>query len=427
MVAFVRAVGVAALSLYTVMSHAVTVSSWNLNDVSILFALPQDGPNAPLGLLGPQTRGEAGELLPESVYRELPTLYQPGRGNESLYTQSLRVVGLRVDPCPPSERRGCRAELRLIWQPVEYDEEASQWLVRDAAVHATYRLHHDEIDRLLGQLWELKRANQRLGVVTDGLPLSVHPALGSPATASSFSHAMKALVLRYARSDRLHRVTFTALRVPKRWWRFGALEKIGENDWQRVDIPRLGATSMDVFNVAVEDGVGLGPERGLDGMFNVLPEEYPEPDNLLPLINKGYRFNDERDRSVFTEKLDAVARFRNPLLSNADELDCASCHYADAARYYAENRFPELRDAKPVTRFRNPDPSLFVLTNNSIVARSARVVRAFGYHDAEPAISQRTINESAAVADWLNARATPRLANTSALRKKGDSSSPQGG
>ena len=427
MVSIVRAVGVVALSMYTVMSNAVTAPSWNLNDVSVLFALPQDGPDAPVGLLGPQAQGEVGKLLPESAYRKLPTLYQPGLGNESLYKQSLRVVGLRVDPCPPSERRDCRPELRLVWQPVEYDEEANQWLVRDAAVHATYRLTDNEINQLLGQLWELKQTNKRLGVTTDGLPLGVHPALSSPTTASSFLRAMKALVLRYARSDRLHRVTFTALRVPNRWWRFGSLEKTGENNWQRVDIPRLDATSMDVFNVAVEDGIGLGPERGLDGMFNVLPEEYPEPDNILPLINKGYRFNDERDKSVFTEKLDAVARFRNPLLSNADELDCASCHYADAARYYAENRFPEFRDAKPKSRFRNPDPSLFVLTNTSIVARSARVVRAFGYQDAEPAISQRTINESAAVADRLNAKATSLLANNTVSRRKGALSSRHGG
>ena len=405
-----RAATMAVLSLFFAGPASATMPSWNLNDVSVLFALPQGGADAPVGLLPPQARGATGDLLPDAVYGLLPTLYQPGRGNETLYTQSLRVVGLRVDPCPPSERDDCRPEFRLVWQPVEFDEKAGRWLVRDAAIHAIYRLEGDEPDLLLGGLWALKRANGRLGVRTDGLPLGVHPALRSPVTAGRFSQALNTLVLRHARGDRLHRVTFTALRVPTRWWRFGALEKVGESRWQRVDIPRLDAPSVDIFNVAVEDGVDLGPERGLDAVFNVLPEEYPERDNLLPLINKGYRFNDARDRPVFAEKLDAVARFENPASSNADELDCASCHYTDAARYYAENRFPDLRDLQPKDRFQNPNPSLFDLSNTSIVARSTRLVRAFGYQGAEPAVSQRTINESAVVADWLNTRDSSALA-----------------
>lgn len=421
-----HAATIAVLSFFLAGSVSATMLSWNLNDVSVLFALPQGGADAPVGLLLPQAQGATGDLLPDAIYSRLPTLYQPGRGNETLYTQSLRVVGMRVDPCPPSEREDCRPELRLVWQPVEFDEKAGRWLVRDAAIHVIYRLEGDELNLLLGELWALKQENGRLGVLTDGLPLGVHPALRSPVTAGRFSQSLQSLVLRYARGDRLHRVTFTALRVPTRWWRFGALEKVGSSGWQRVDIPRLDAPSVDIFNVAVEDGVDLGPERGLDAVFNVLPDEYPERDNLLPLINKGYRFNDVRDRPVFAEKLEAVARFQNPTRSNADELDCASCHYADAARFYAENRFPDLRDRSPEERYQNPSPSLFDLTNTSIVARSARVVRAFGYQGAEPAVSQRAINESATVANWLNARDSSRLMNSSVPMKEGDAAFSQG-
>jgi hypothetical protein len=221
-------------------------------------------------------------------------------------------------------------------------------------------------------------------------------------TAEAFVDEMRSLILRYAGEENLKRITFAALRVPTRWWRFGAAEKDLRGDWRRVDIPRLDSPSVDIFNVAAADGIGLGPERGMDAIFNVLPEEYPEADNIFALINKGYRFNDERDFSVFRRKLDAVARFRNPHRTNADNLDCASCHYADAARFYAENRFPVLGDASPADTFENPAPELFNLHNHTIAVNSARVVRAFGYHDAQPAVSQRTINESALVAHQMN-------------------------
>ena len=375
---------------------------WNLNDVSILFGLPHGGPHAPVKLLAPRDQGGLGELLPSDAYALLPTLYQPGLGNVSLYEKSLRVTAVRFDPCPPSDDDGCSAELRLVWQPVEYAATRRAWVTRDAAVHCIHTIRPEARAQLKNDLWRLKMELKRRGVDTSLQPLGVHPAIRNGETADAFTNEMRSLVLRYAGDDNLTRITFAALRVPTRWWRFGAAEKNPQGDWQRVDIPRLDAPSVDIFNVAAVDGVGLGPDRGLDAIFNVLPDEYPEEDNIFTLINKGYRFNDERDLSVFRQKLDAVARFRNPHRTNADNLDCASCHYADAALFYAENRFPVLSESSPVDAFENPAPELFNLHNGTIVAGSARVVRAFGYHDAQPAVSQRTINESALVAHRMN-------------------------
>lgn len=105
---------------------------------------------------------------------------------------------------------------------------------------------------------------------------------------------------------------------------------------------------------------------------------------------------------MFREKLDAIARFRNPHRSSTRDLDCASCHYADAARYYATNRFPQIRSLRSDDAFENPDPAIYNLQNTTIVASSTRVVRAFGYFDDKPAVSQRTIHDSVVSAHWLN-------------------------
>ena len=404
--------GCIALGLSFSIRAMAGVPAWDLNDVSILLALPEGGADAMPLHLSPNERSAQGELLPEAVYGLLPTLYQPGKGNASLYRDSLRVTAVRVDPCPANSVGACAAELRLVWQPVEFDVTQQRWVARDAAVHCVYGLSDRTLDTLLDGLWRLKREVATQGVDTRGASLGVHPASRDPRTAEAFAERLRALVLQHAGTANLRRVTFTALLVPTKWWRFGALQRDDEGTWRVLEIPRVDAPQVDVFNVAVADGVDLGAERGMDAIFNVLPDEYPAADNLFTVINKGFRFNDARDLPEFERKLDALARFRNPLRTHVDNLDCASCHFADAARFYVRNRFPELDARESVDTFRNPDPERFDLANATLATRSARTVRAFGFQGADPAISQRTINESAAAAHWLN-RHMPGASGTS--------------
>jgi len=94
--------------------------------------------------------------------------------------------------------------------------------------------------------------------------------------------------------------------------------------------------------------------------------------------------------------LAALARFRNPHLAKADNLDCAGCHYADTASVLSE--------PSPVDAFANPATQLFNLHMGAIVAGSARIPRASGYHGTQLAVSRRTINDSALVAHRMNHR-----------------------
>lgn len=74
---------------------------------------------------------------------------------------------------------------------------------------------------------------------------------------------------------------------------------------------------------------------------------------------------------------------------------------------------PALRRAETASGFRRAIADLvtrhagqrnFDLSNVTLAARSARVVRAFGMQDDQAVLNQRTINESAAVAHWQNTR-----------------------
>ena len=398
------AVKASLMGMLCIFSHAVSAAEmqWNLTDVSYLFQLPRGNAQAPVNLLRPQDQGNAGPLLPPRLYGQIPTLLIDGSGNATVYGKGLRVVGARIDPCPTGETRTCSPQVRLIWQPVEYEEFEGRWLARDAAVHCFYGLTLEKLEFLKTDLWEIKKRFADLGVDTKLKALDLHPALRNDRTADAFTHEINSVLLKYVGEDNLEKITYVALLVPTKWWRFGAFEKGRSGKWHTAAIPRLGAPTEDIFNVAVYDGIGLGPEKGIDAVFNVLPEDYPEADNLFAVINKGYRFNDARDRLVFRGKLDAIARFQNPRKTNVDNLDCATCHYADATKYYVGNRFKELKHVSSTEEFENPDPAIFNLENRTLAATSTRNVRAFGFFGDKPVISQRTINESALAAHWLN-------------------------
>lgn len=377
---------------------------WNLNDVSYLFPLPREHDRNAVRLLSPDSAGRRGALLPAGIRNELPPLFFSGDGNQTLFErQDIRVVGVRVDPCPDLDRRSCAPEVRMVWQPVQFDRLDGRWTVRDAAIHSIYRLSKTEFEQLREKLWALKIAYDRIGITTRKRPLGVHPALSDPATARAFNDRIRRILLDHCGERNLVRVSFMSSMLPAVWWRFGAFERNGQGGWSRFVIPRLGATSEDIFNVAREEGLAMGaPGKEMDAVFNVLPDEYPKADDIFALINDGFRQENGEELSVFKTKLGAVARFRNPHKTNFHTLDCAACHYADAARFYAERRFPELKDYRPPGSYCNPDASLFNLENTTSGRAGTRVLRGFGYFEDQPAINRRVIHESAESAHWLN-------------------------
>ncbi len=393
---------------FLVLGFALTAQSaaadfrWDLNDVSILYPLPALVEAAPVALLGPETEGTEGVLLPFDDFKRIRTLLNNGSGNETLYKNALRVVSARIDPCP--EEEACVPEVRLIWQPVEKDEELGKWTSRDGALHTFYKLSAQQFARLKASLWDIKLKAYSLGVDTSSKALGIHPAFARSESAEWFRQASQQAVLASCGSKNLKKITFMALLVPATWWRFGSMEKNASGSWETSSIPRLTMNFQDVFNSAQEEGGVSGPGKEADAIFNVLPESYPEEDNLHYVVNNGFRFNDARDLTVFREKLNAVARFQNPHRTNPRTLDCASCHYADAAQFYSGLRFEELKSYFSPDQFANPEPGRFNLKNETIGAKATRILRAFGYFDDQPALLQRVINDSAASADWLNKR-----------------------
>lgn len=376
---------------------------WDLNDVSYLLRLPSEGASLPNHLLGPQSSGTKGELLPQDIYERIPTLLNSGNGNPTLYRRALRVIAMRFNPCPSFNANTCKPEVRMVWQPIERYRGDGPWVAQDGAIHSFYQLDDRAATELISGLSELKSEGSSYGVSTGGVSLGVHPALMNEQFSGIFSRKLNDLFLKFCGEENLLQVTFMSLLTPTQWWRFGGFVRQQNRQWQAMPIPRLDADLVDIFNTATEASSTSGAGgTALDGMINVLPDSYPERDNLLPLISNDMRFNDGRDLPIFKDKLAAIARFNNPHISRADEVDCASCHIADAGRFFAVQRFPELSEYRASEDYQQPDGEKFNLQNSTVRSHSTRIVRAFGYFNSVPAINQRAIHETAAAAHWLN-------------------------
>jgi hypothetical protein len=82
-------------------------------------------------------------------------------------------------------------------------------------------------------------------------------------------------------------------------------------------------------------------------------------------------------------------------------VDCASCHVASRARTNAEQRRAVDTSAWAEAFRANPR---FDLRRVDGAGNDPRALRAFGYFGRLSALSQRTINESAEVAEALSTR-----------------------
>lgn len=376
---------------------------WNLNDVSYLFKIPTAKIDNTDTMLGPMNSGNKGELLPLAWYERTPVLYNSENGRGSLYQKELKAVSVRIDPCPNTyDPKACSPEIRIVWQPVIYDQFVNTWAAQDAALHSFYRLTKSEFDLLKKDLWDLKLENKKSSIDTGKLPLGIHPALLNPNTTAKFNSKLQTIFLKNCGEKNLFKVTFMSLLTPNIWWRFGGVEKRNADNIGRIEIPRLGFGSQDIFNSAIEEDEPVyNPGTEMDAMMT-LPNDYPELDDLLPMLNHGMRHNDKKDHDVFVQKLQTVERFRNPHKTNPTNLDCASCHFADDAAFYAGQRFADLKKFESPESYKNPNPALFDLSNTSIGLKGTRLTRAFGYFESKPSISQRAIHDSAETAQWMN-------------------------
>ena len=346
-----------------------------LNDVSVLFPLPSSHEDP--GYLRPSDVGARGELLPRDVYDQIPTF--PVVPSEGLLYARMRVVSLRFDGGSGGPGN-CEPEIRLVMQPIDADGSP-----RDSALHLFYRLDQASMTQVVDGLRALRALAPEAPV---DAPLDVHPALVAQGVQGAYGTELRNLVLQHVGEQNFIRMTFF-LRAPpvNEVWFFGGFEReagvlrpmdivaVGEGTNQRVILTKT-ATSYDYDLTPI----GMQPEDGRV-FYSSAAAEAATPE--------------QREAAMAS-----YLRVENPTIYVPDQLPCAGCHIAayvtaEASRKhgldmasYTNERFSSTRD----------------LSQRGGAANNPSSLRAFGWFGLEPMIAQRTINESAAVVDDLEAR-----------------------
>jgi len=134
-------------------------------------------------------------------------------------------------------------------------------------------------------------------------------------------------------------------------------------------------------------GVAAGPPTP------VFPEDAPF--SLLWSRDQALTASKEQQSADY----DAALVIENPTLKSVEQESCVSCHTTLPVRRWAEATLGLSAQDRPQRFESSFDLSL---TANPEVSASPSMFRAFGYRGQEVGISQRTVNESAAVAEFLN-------------------------
>lgn len=358
-------------------------STVGLQDVSILYPLP-----SPIGkrtsLIGAAEHGALGALLPHETFEALPPLHTTV-SNGANY-DFLRVVGIRIDPCfpgldVPSEAE-CKNQIRLIMQPVVISNETQRLTTLDLAIHLFYSLDRQELTTVLADVVALREASL---VERDSGPLGVHPALASEGVEGPFAVGLRDILLAHAGEQNLTRVTFMGVEQVGQRWFFGGYD-IDNGELIPIDIPLIHAEEEKFSNQDLEG-------KSFENAF-IFPPSPAEDDLTLFFDPTQAEAADEPSRLA---AYDAALRIENPENNSPDTIDCATCHIANAARRAAERAFAFSAEGRP-DAYRGPDGAL----PEGATIEATNHLRAFGYQDDKPGISQRVVNETTAVVDHVN-------------------------
>lgn len=307
------------------------------------------------------------DLAGRPVIRELP-------GPDATY-QGLRVVSLRFDPC--FSGNPCYPQIRLVLQALSPDGAAAF----DGAFHALYNLSSEEFSAVTERLRSLAvLAPQNEGVTR----LEVSPALLAQGMSGAYASGLRDIVTRHIGAPNLAKLTFmTRSQQGGDRWDFGGFNF---RDFQPVGAFPIPSLRGGALLQTVREGGGRGPGPGGGGVayaYNVTPDVLGgELGLVLNSVSAQTAIAADRQRAM-----DALSRVENPSLESPDTIDCAACHLANRLRGHLQTTFGlssslSYSGTAEVTRLIGG------------AERDNENLRAFGYFNAQPAISQRAANET---------------------------------
>jgi hypothetical protein len=282
----------------------VEARTLGMNDVTMLLPLPAS-PEEMTTLLRMDGSGDTGgaALVPRALYERLVT----GPGDVINRYEDFHIVALRFDLCDRVQPGPCPEDadgrLRVVLQPLA----SGRGHTEDVALHAFYPIPGGE---LRGVVDELRVLGGIQGEPRTS-PLKVSPALTGSARVE-YAGRLRRLVTRYAREDRLLRLTLFAQHAfaAALNWAFRGVERRGDG-FADMLIPGVQAPA--------QRAILLGGEISYD----VTPIVDAPPGLALALAGQRFQAASLQDRS---RALSALAAVESPAAHSAETVQCVACH-----------------------------------------------------------------------------------------------------
>jgi hypothetical protein len=363
----------------------------DLNDVSFLYPLPGQLSDKDK-LLNFESSGAEGQLLPRAYFDQV-------NGNSDAIDETLtadeiysgmRIISARVDPAFPIDTHTpptTRKQIRLVAQIVE-DMDGGVIGTRDGTLHLFFNMTDAQFASITDGLSSLKAIAKD---DTKGQPLDVHPTMKAQGLDGAYAQALNKLILDHCGDKNLFRVAFMVAKMDGKSWKFGAY--LNQSGTMMEDtIPR---TDMQKEQTQTENG--REDNRNTD--FNPIPKlDNGQPTDLTTLlVNQDLELAD--DLSVQRAVTEAL-HIENPDKETPQTIDCASCHAETRALTTAQQELSINMAMYAAEAY--VAPARFNLKRVDQAAQNPFAQRAFGYFGNQTAFAQRTINESAVIADTLS-------------------------
>jgi hypothetical protein len=363
----------------------------DIDDVSFLYPLPAQLSDKDK-LLKFDGSGAQGQLLPRAYFDQV-------NGNSDAVDQTLsadaiysgmRIISARVDPAFPLNKAGeppdTRKQIRLVAQIVD-EMDGGVVGTHDGTLHLFYNLTDAQFADITDGLSKLKAIAKS---DTDGQPLDVHPTLKAQGLDGTYATALNKLITDHCGEQNLFRVAFMVSDMAGNKWKFGAYLNMSGTMQEDV-IPR---TDMQKEQTQTENG--REDDRNTD--LNPAPLINGQPDDFQTLlVNTDVQLAD--DMTIARAVTEAL-HIENPDKETPQTIDCASCHAVSRALTTAKTELS--LDMSPYAADTYAAPARFNTKRVDQVGQNPFAQRAFGYFGNQTAFSQRTINESAAIADKLS-------------------------
>ena len=364
-------------------------------DVSILYPLPSPGEAS--DFVRPTEQGTHGVLFPKSAFDAVvgTRLDRVNSEPASGYAE-LALVSVRLDGCSARGNpfTGCTSEVRLVLQALydktspQVDDDPSLGIAAtDGAVHVMYDVPEAELVTMMKQLLTLKRANGDLASQT----LTPHPILKQQGLGGPFAAGLRSILLEHLGEARIGRITMFDHNFDpdSDGWSFSVFDRLSGNLTRR-SVPLL-PSQTPVDQVIFGSTALRGPlAQTSAGAFLTSTS----PDQVTALVAEGRPAPGAPGAAAALQSaFDAARRLQDPRRHSAESTDCGGCHLAEGAALLGAQAYG-LQSAATYTH-----------AKRNLGYQSDRVsitnLHAFGYLHRRVSIMQRTANESAVVADWM--------------------------